>query len=175
MFLTIPPKDCARLLVSLAISASGLPSPPKKSCQAELKFPIAPVTVSVLSLAKLPAYCSVLSRNICIARVFFSACVAVFQEKFVKPFSSAYASRFVAFIATPKLSIIVKLPLQAPVMDSIAIVISIPITDATSDALCIALAVMSSASLCSIPEPCKSEPILLAVARNCDCDIPMFL
>ena len=72
MLLIMPPKDCARLFVSLAISASGLPKPAIKSCHAELKLPIAPVIVSVDSLAKLPAYCSVLSKNICIASVFFS-------------------------------------------------------------------------------------------------------
>ena len=112
--------------------------------------------------------------NISIASVAFSALDAVFQSKFT-PFSSAYAFSVVAFIATPRLSIMVKLPFAAPAIDSIALAVSSPMTEATSAALCIACVVMSSACFCSRPDPWNSDPILFAVAMYSLADMPMFL
>ncbi len=78
-------------------------------------------------------------------------------------------------MATPKLSIMVKLPLAAPATESSAICISMPMTEAISAARCMAFSVSSSDFCCSMPEPWNSAPILLAVARYSLCETPRFL
>ena len=70
-----------------------------------------------------------------------------------RPFSRAYAWSVVAFMATPRLSIMVKLPLAAPAIDSSADSVEMPMTDATSAALCMAFVVSSKLSWTSSPEP----------------------
>ena len=56
----------------------------------------------------------------------FSAFDAVFQSKGLCLFQEHTPSIDVAFMATPKLSIIEKLPLAAPAMESMAIDVSRP-------------------------------------------------
>ena len=70
------------------MSASAFPRPAIKEPRAACISPIEPDIVSVDSLAKLPAYCSVFSKNICIATSAFSAFVADAQVK-SSPFARA--------------------------------------------------------------------------------------
>ena len=89
------------------------------------------------------------------------------------PFSCAYACRVVSFIATPRLSIIVKLPFAAPATASIASFTSTPMMDATSEARCITACEVAEAYSSPKPEPFSSAPILFAFARYSDCESPM--
>ena len=173
-FLTTAPKASMTLLVSLPTSAFASPRPATSDDQDAFMRPNAPEIVWVASRSKLPAYCDVLSKNIAMAISDLSAWLAVFHLKLM-PFSRAYASIVVAFMATPRLSIMVKLPLAAPATDSIATDMSMPMTDAISAARCIAREVSSSDFCCSMPLPWKRAPILFAVARYSDCESPSAL
>ena len=80
------------IVVERAFSDGAISSPsailPSTFFSVDLTAPIDPESVSSDSLAKFPAYCSVRSKNICIASCAFSALLAVFQSKLM-PFSSA--------------------------------------------------------------------------------------
>ena len=88
ILVTTASKASTRFSVRFVISALALPSPAVNEPSAACSNPIEPEIVSVDSFAKLPAYCSVFSKNICIAISAFSACVAVFQVK-SRPFARA--------------------------------------------------------------------------------------
>ncbi len=66
----------------------ALPNPAVNDPRAAWSNPIEPVMVWVDSLAKFPAYCSVVSKNICMATSAFSALVADAQVK-SRPFAKA--------------------------------------------------------------------------------------
>ena len=68
-------------------------------------------------------------------------------------------------MATPRLSIIVKLPFAAPVTASIASLTSTPMMEATSEALCMTCCDITEAYPVSKPEPFSRAPILFAFAR----------
>ena len=69
-------------------------------------------------------------------------------------------------MATPRLSIIVKLPFAAPATARIASLTSTPMIEATSEALCITFVVVSMLSASPYPAlPCRSAPILVANDR----------
>ena len=136
MLSTTAPNASATLADSRAMSAPELPRPAVSDDTDAFSKPSAPDIVPD-SFAKFPAYCSVVSKNIRIAISSRSAPLADAQTK-SNPLPAAYASIVVAFIATPRLSIIVKLPFAAPATAFIASSMLIPITDAISAARCIA-------------------------------------
>jgi len=74
-------KASTRFWVRFVISASAFPRPAVNEPRAACRRPMDPVTVWVDSLAKFPAYCSVFSKNICMATSAFSAFVADAQVK----------------------------------------------------------------------------------------------
>ena len=137
MLSTTAPNASATLADSRAMSAPELPRPAVSDDTDAFSKPSAPDIVLTDSFAKFSAYCSVVSKNIRIAISSRSAPLADAQTK-SNPLPAAYASIVVAFIATPRLSIIVKLPFAAPATAFIASSMLIPITDAISAARCIA-------------------------------------
>ena len=76
-------------------------------------------------------------------------------------------------MATPRLSIIVKLPFAAPATASIASSVLIPIIEATSAALCIESAARFEDSSIEKPAPWKRAPILFAVPRKSEVERPI--
>ena len=79
----------------------------------------------------------------------------------------------VSFTATPRLSIIVKLPFAAPWMEYMASLMLMPIIEATSAARCMAWVVISKDSPSLKPLPWNRLAIWLAVDRYSLVDRPM--
>ena len=100
------PNASITFCVRFTISASEFPSPAIRLSIEAVSKPIDPLTVSLASRSKLPAYCSVFSKKYCMAISAFWAFEALSQAT-SSPLESVYAFRVVAFMATPRLSIMV--------------------------------------------------------------------